>query len=60
MQEFSLNPEASFNARIYKNITYIHAHQIPDIRLTAKETKTQIRNQQAKKKKEGKSSATAW
>lgn len=31
-------------------MTYIHAHQIPDIPLTATKTKNQIRNRQAKKK----------
>jgi hypothetical protein len=50
MQEFLLKPDDSFNAKIYKDMTYIHAHQIPDIRLTATKTKDQIRNRQAKKK----------
>lgn len=31
-------------------MTYIHAHQIPDMRLTATKTKNQVRNRQAEKK----------
>lgn len=32
-------------------MTYVHAHQIPEMRLTATKTKNQIRNRQTKKRK---------